>query len=803
MKYTLSDIARICGGKLTGVDHTVCSAATDSRSFSLGDRPLFVAIAGVNHDGHAYIAELYYRGVRAFMVERDVRMESYPEAGFVHVESAVVALQALAADYRSHFGGIVAGITGSNGKTVVKEWIAQLCPPGVKLFRSPKSYNSQIGVPLSVLMMEGDEQIVLIEAGISQPGEMARLERIVRPDVGIITTLGDAHQEHFRNLQHKLEEKLHLFRHARTIIYSSHYPQIEEQLLYQVAEAKRRSEDGVVPRLVDAAKNDLCCGFPDRASREDAALAVAFYDAMGYDRKAICARLGELQPVAMRLELKDGLNGSLIVNDSYNSDVNSLAIALDYLRSVAGERPQTLILSDILQSGYTEEELYTKVAHLMKGTGVDHLIGIGTHIREYASLFPRGSEFYPTTDAFLAAVTRESIAGRAILIKGNRSSQFERVSHALQLKSHTTMLEVDLDAMIHNLNVNRAKLKPNTRLMAMVKASSYGHGGYEIANMLQHQGVHYLAVAFADEGVALRERGISMPIVVLNADSDSFELMIAHRLEPEIYNFLSLHAFVDELRRHGERDYPIHIKLDTGMHRLGFVEKDIDRLLQEIGDCGHLVKVQSVFSHFAVSDEATEDEFTREQLSRFEAMSRRIVEALPYQVFRHIANSAAIERFPEAQYDMCRLGIGLYGVATTAQGETELCQVAVLKSRIVQIKELDSSQTVGYGRAGHLSRPTRTATVPIGYADGLDRHLGCGRWSFRVNGKPAPIVGRVCMDTCMVDVTDIECREGDEVIVYGGGPGNSVSDMARVLDTIPYEIMTSISTRVKRVYLKE
>lgn len=557
------------------------------------------------------------------------------------------------------------------------------------------------------------------------------------------------------------------------------------------------------PRLFDAAKTDVGSGFPDRASQEDAALAVALYDVLGYDRDEVRSRLGGLQPVAMRLELKDGLNGSLIVNDSYNSDVNSLSIALDYLRSVAGERPQTLILSDILQSGYTEEELYSKVAHMMEATGVDHLIGIGTRIREYAPLFPRGSEFYPTTDAFLGAVTRESVAGRAILIKGNRSSQFERVSHALQLKSHTTKLEVDLDAMIHNLNVCRAKLKPHTRLMAMVKASGYGHGGYEVANMLQHQGVHYLAVAFADEGVALRERGISMPVVVLNADADSFELMIAHGLEPEIYSFSSLHAFADELKRHGERDYPIHVKLDTGMHRLGFVEGEIGRLLEEIAGYGRLVKVQSVFSHFAVSDEVSEDAFTREQLARFEEMSGRIVEALPYKVLRHIANSAAIERFPEAQYDMCRLGIGLYGVAATQQGQSELCRVAVLKSRIVQIKELDPSQTVGYGRAGRLARPTRTATVPIGYADGLDRHLGCGRWAFRVNGKPAPIVGRVCMDTCMVDVTDIECREGDEAVVYGGGPGNGVEDMARVLDTIPYEIMTSVSTRVKRVYLKE
>lgn len=791
MNYTLQEIATICGGELHGPDQPVHSVIFDSRSTNQTNAPLFVAIRGANHDGHDHIGELYARGVRSFLIQEELPYERYPLAGFVHARNAVQALQALAADYRNRFTGTVVAVTGSNGKTVVKEWIAQLAPKGVRIFRSPKSYNSQIGVPLSLLMMEGNEQIAIIEAGISRPREMEPLAEIIRPDIGIFTTVGDAHQENFINTQEKLDEKIKLFARCDTIIYNGTYPMVAETLRHAYPRT----------RLVDSSKTQLNdTRFPDQASRENAASAVTLYDVLGYDHLDTLAGLTRLQPVAMRLELKEGLGGSIIVNDSYNSDINSLGIALDYQRSVAAGRKRTLILSDILQSGLTDNELYGRVAKMVNLAGIDTFIGVGENIRRYAPYFHCEKEFYATTNAFLRAVNQERVAGRAILVKGNRSAQFERLVHTLERKSHTTVLEVDLDAMIHNLAWYRSRLTPQTRLMAMVKASGYGNGNYEIANMLQRQGVDFLAVAFADEGVLLRERGISMPIVVLNADSDSFDLMIANRLEPEIYNFRSLETFVGAVRRHGERDYPIHIKIDSGMHRLGFERKDIDVLNAMLIDQEPLVYVRSIFSHLAAADAPTEDEFTRGQIRLFDELSRAVCDALPYEPLRHVANSAAIERFPEARFDMCRLGIGLYGIGS---GAGALQPVSRLTTRIVQIKELDPSQTVGYGRKGTLTQPSRIATVPIGYADGLDRHLSCGRWSMLIHGKQAPVVGRICMDSCMIDVTGIDAAEGDTVVIFSGEPGNTVEDMARVLDKIPYEVMTGISTRVKRIFIKE
>lgn len=794
MNYKLTRIAEICGGVHRGAQRDVCSVTTDSRSFQLGPEPMFVAIGGANHDGHAYIGQMYGRGVRAFLVERNVETAAYDQAGFVVVDNAVAALQKLAADHRDSFKGTVVAITGSNGKTVVKEWIAQLAPIGVKVFRSPKSYNSQLGVALSLMMIGGDEQIAIIEAGISKVGEMERLEAMIRPNIGIITTIGDAHQENFDSVEQKIDEKLKLFSRCSTILYNSNYDQIATKIENSHA------------RLVDIAEqiaehNDNYTIFADKASRENAAMAVALFDALGYDHQQTVGRLPLLQPVAMRLELKEGINNSLIINDSYNSDINSLSIALDYLKSVAGGRKQTLILSDILQSGLSPDELYGAVAQMIVASGVDSIIGIGDEIRRHSYLFECSREFYRSTDEFLNAINRNHTLDRAILIKGSRVSQFERLSHALQLKSHTTILEVDLDAMIHNLNYFRAKLEPHTKLMAMVKASSYGHGGYEVANMLQHQGVDYLAVAFADEGVLLRERGITMPMVVLNADSDSFELMVANSLEPEIYNFSSLESFLETVNRYGERNYPIHIKLDTGMNRLGFKSADIEVLTEMLGDNDSVVIVRSIFSHFAVSDDPSQDEFTRAQIAIFKDLTDRIISTLPYKPICHIANSAAIERLPGALFDMCRLGVGLYGVS--ADNQAALLAVSALRTRIVHIKDVEPDQSIGYGRAGHLTTVSRIATIPIGYADGLDRHLGCGKWSVMVNGYKAPIVGRICMDTCMIDVSGVDVQEGDSVTIYGKNEGNTIIDMARVLDTIPYEIMTSVSARVKRIYTKE
>lgn len=792
MKYKLSEIAAICGGRLEGNDIRIRSVFTDSRSFSVNEESLFVSISGLNHDGHAFINELYGRGVRAFIIERDVATAGYPEAGFVRVDSSVYALQKLARDYRSHFHGTVVGITGSNGKTIVKEWAAQLLPADIKVFRSPKSYNSQIGVPLSILMMDGDEQVALIEAGISEPGEMEHLAEIIMPEIGVITNIGDAHQENFGSLEEKTTEKLKLFVASNTVIYNGTY-EIIDRLVCQTYPTKR---------LIDfAGERETAQSVMDKASAENAAAALAISDALGFGHEAAISKLSELQPVAMRLELKEGLLNSLIINDSYNSDINSLAIAIDYMNNIAGGRHRVLILSDILQSGYSEKELYSRVADMVNRSGVDSFIGIGSRLPRYAGLFDVPCTFHPSADALLKGFLTTDIAGKAVLIKGNRQAQFERIAHALERMSHTTVLEIDLDAMIYNLNAHRALLKPETKMMAMVKAGSYGNGTYEVAAMLQHQGVDYLAVAFADEGIHLRESGITMPIVVLNADADSFGLMVANRLEPEIYSFTSLAGFVDAVRRYGERDYPIHIKLDTGMHRLGFEEKDIERLNDELRKLNGTIRVRSIFSHLAVSDDPTQDKFTFSQISLFDRLSADIIKPLGYKPLRHIANSAGIERFPQAQFDMTRIGIGLYGVGEA--GGQPLRHISTLRTRVVQIKELDASQTVGYGRAGHLRRMSRIATIPIGYADGLNRHLGEGAWSVIIKGERVPIIGRICMDTCMIDITGIEAHEGDPVFIFSPERHNTIEDMAAVLKTIPYEIMTSISRRVKRIYTKE
>ena len=789
MKYLLSQIAAIAGGRFTGTDRTVRSIVTDSRSLTceLGTEPLFVAMHGANHDSHDFIAPMQARGVRAFLVERPVA--AAPECGYVEVPNAVEALQRLAAHFRAQFRGTVVAVTGSNGKTVVKEWIAEELPAGMKYFRSPKSYNSQLGVPLSVLMLEGDERLAIFEAGISQPGEMARLERILRPDVALFTSIGDAHQEHFRDLEQKCAEKMTLAEHAPTIVYHSAYAPLGRMIAERFGDRRLVDAAAMPPVSAQVAGNE--------ASHRNAQLVEAFCAAMGYPQPAFAAA----PAVAMRLEVKDGINDSVLINDAYNLDLNSLALALDYLHGVALARRRTLVLSDIVQSGLREEELYGRVAEMVARAGIDTLVGIGPAIRRHAALFACDKEFYATTGECIDRIDRRAVAGRAVLLKGARDYRFERLAHALARQSHTTVLEIDLDAMTGNLNRFRSKLRPGTKLVAMVKAGSYGAGDFEVAQLLQHQGVDYLAVAFADEGVLLRERGIAMPIVVLNADAGSFDLMIANRLEPEIYSFRSLESFAAAAAHAGESRYPIHVKLDTGMHRLGFEE---DRLgeLPALLPTLRQVKVATIFSHLNCADMPEEDAYTRAQIARFDRMSSALAAALPYPVIRHTANSAAIERFPEAQFDMCRLGLGLYGFGW--RHDEGLRPVSTLRTRIVQLKRLPAGDAVGYGRAGKLVRDTVTATIPVGYADGLDRRLGCGRWSVLVGGRPAPIVGRICMDSCMIDVTEIPgVREGDEATIFSPTPGNDPEAMAEALGTIPYEVLTSVSARVKRIYLKE
>ena len=776
----------MCGATLVGKDVEVSDIVTDSRNSVFGRGAMFVAMRGATHDSHKYIEQMYARSVRAFMVERCPK-QLLSDAGYLCVENSLEALQRLAAEHRRNFAGRVVAITGSNGKTVVKEWVARVLPQSAKAFVSPMSYNSQLGVALSLLMIEGDEQFAIIEAGISKPKEMARLQQMIQPDVVVITSIGDAHQCNFESIEQKVIEKLVLAAEAEVVIYHSAYSDIVAGLDALLAECRR----------VDASE----CGVEEysavnEAMRNNAQVVKMLCRELGYADVKITPN-----QLAMRLEVKEGIADSMIINDSYNSDINSLAIALDTLSSVALGGETVAIISDIEQSGMSDSELYGRVSYMVKNAGVKLFIGVGERIAKYEDLFEGEKRFYRDTESLMRGLSHSDIAGRTILLKGNRKLQFESVCHSLESRSHTTVLEVNLDAMTHNVGYFRRFLPMNHRLVAMVKAHSYGAGDVEVAQLMQRLGVNYLAVAFADEGIVLRQKGITMPILVLNADQGSFDKMISYSLEPEIYSLHSLRDFVASAERYGLSAYPIHIKLDTGMHRLGFVEQEIDELLAEIGE-HKCVKVASIFAHLACADDESQDDFTRGQIALFDRLSSRIKEALPYDVIRHTANSAAIERFSEAQFDMCRLGLGLYGYGY--RHNEELQPVAALKTRIVQLRHRAAGEAIGYGQAGYLKRDSVIATIPIGYADGLDRHLGEGRWSMLVAGKSAPTVGRICMDSCMIDVTDIEgVQEGDQVVVFSAQAGNTTEDMARVLGTIPYEVLTSVSARVKRIYVKE
>ena len=777
----------MCGGELRGEDIEVRGVTADSRSCAYGDDVMFAAMRGANRDSHGYVSEMYGRGVRAFMVERMEEDMPRRGAGYVITENAVEALQRLAAAHRASFRGVMVGITGSNGKTVVKEWTACSLPVSVRFLASPMSYNSQLGVALSLLMIEGDEDVALIEAGISERGEMERLERMIRPDVVLFTSIGEAHQANFASLREKVDEKMVLARNARTFIYHGAYGDIAAALESLPAAC----------RVVDAAAEDVAelpaC---NEALRVDAQEVKSLCRELGYGAPRL-----SLADAAMRMEVKEGINGSTVIVDSYNSDINSLALALDTLRDTAAGGASTAVIYDIAHSGMEDGELYGRVARLIRNAGVGRVIGVGERIGAHADAFDCDKRFYATADELLSSLTHDDVAGRSILLKGDHRSQFDKVCRSLERRCHTTVLEVNLNAMTHNVNYFRRFLPMNHRLVAMVKAHSYGAGDAEVAQLMRHLGVDYLAVAFADEGITLRERGVTMPVVVLNADAASFDKMIAYSLEPEIYSFHSLDDFIRCAGRYGARNYPIHIKLDTGMHRWGFVEEEIDRVAGIL--CAtQQVRAATIFSHLSCADDPAQDDFTREQIARFDRMSSRLSAALPYRPIRHTANSAAIERFPEAHFDMCRLGLGLYGYGYCHNDELQ--PVATLKTRIVQIRRRSAGDAIGYGRSQRLGRDSLIATVPIGYADGLDRHLGGGRWSMMVAGRPAPTVGRICMDSCMIDVTDIEgVREGDEVVVFSAAAGNTLEDMAAVLGTISYEIMTSVAMRVKRIYTRE
>ncbi len=796
----------------------------DSRKMNNPLTSLFFAIKGDRHDGHAYIHDVYEKGVRNFVVsELPANIEQFDNANFILVKDTLAALQLLCAKHRSKFTIPIIGITGSNGKTIVKEWLNQLMREDKNCVRSPKSFNSQVGVPLSVWQINEEHDFGIFEAGISKPNEMKLLEPIIQPTIGVITNIGKAHDENFENQKQKVDEKLKLFIHSEVIIYCKDYLLVHEEITTNrtlketkiFTWSKKLRADLLIGRITKSTadteiqgifKNNfisISIPFIDEASIENAIHCWATLLYLGYDNVVIAKRMHFLSPVAMRLELKEGINNCSIINDSYNSDLSSLAIALDFLNQQKQHPKKTLVLSDILQSGQNNEALYKEVAELIHKKGVSRLIGIGEGISSQQHLFNIEKQFYKSTADFLQQFNNSFFSDETVLLKGARAFGFEAISNIIQQKAHETVLEINLNAIIHNLNYFRSKLKPDTKIMAMVKAFSYGSGSFEIANVLQFHRIDYLAVAYADEGVELRRSGITLPIMVMNPEEQSYDAMIQYQLEPEIYSFRVLGLFEETLKRSdrkNETPMPIHIKLDTGMHRLGFDENEVNELIVRVKN-NKLLTIKSIFSHLAGTDEPEHDDFTWHQIKLFKEMSEKIRAHFSYPIIHHILNSAGISRFPDAQFDMVRLGIGLYGIGANQTEQIQLQNVSTLKTSISQIKNIPVNQTIGYSRKGVANRDIRIATVPIGYADGLSRKLSNGKGKMIINGKPAPIIGNVCMDMCMIDITDINANEQDEVIVFGDA--YPIKQIADDVGTIPYEILTNISRRVKRVYYQE
>ena len=820
-KYALDEIASIIDGEMKGVPGNVNiqSISIDSRTISDSGHTLFFALKGKNHNGHEFIPELYETGQKYYVISEFLPSFSQcKDACFIQVKDTLVALQQFMTHHRKKFNYPVVGITGSNGKTLLKEWLFQLLHEDKRIIRSPKSYNSQVGVPLSVWLMDENYDMGIFEAGISQPGEMNLLKKMIEPDIGIITNIGEAHQEHFINLKEKVKEKLKLFPGIKTLIYCRDHDLIHEEILSNVLLegtekfrwSRKSDADLYIKSAEKTGNHSIITGkykgdqiaieipFSDDASIENLIHAWAFMLYLGYNNELIRKRMLSLSPVAMRLELVKGVNNCTLINDTYNSDIGSLSIALDVLNQQNQHQTKTLILSDILQSGRDSENLYREVAVLLERKKISRFIGIGSEIKKNAQAFPKNSKFYDSTPGLLDHFSQKQFSDEAILIKGSRIFRFEKIVRALEQKIHRTVLEINLNALMENLNYYRQLLKPSTKIMAMVKASSYGSGSYEIANILQFHRVDYLAVAVADEGISLRKSGIHTPIMVLNPEITDFQQMIENRLEPEIYNIRILRSFIAVLDRTGVLEYPIHIKLDSGMHRLGFMPGDIDELI-EILTKTHSIKVKSIFSHLAASEDPSEDTFSEEQVKKFSMLSEKIMSRLRYKADRHILNSGGIERFNHYQFDMVRLGIGIYGISSS--GKYQLKNVTTLKSRISQIKVVPAGETIGYGRKGKSPKELKIGIIPIGYADGLNRKLGNGNGTLYINGSFATIIGNICMDMCMINLEGIAANEEDEVEIFG--EHIPIEKLAEKLETIPYEILTSVSSRVKRIYYQE
>ncbi|MGH2553502.1 MAG: bifunctional UDP-N-acetylmuramoyl-tripeptide:D-alanyl-D-alanine ligase/alanine racemase [Chitinophagaceae bacterium] len=822
MKYSISHIAHIIEAVAEiRNDQIIEHLILDSRKISTPAGSLFFAMKGLRRDGHQFIPELYKKGVRNFIVCEKINLSLYPEANCLQVDDPLLALQQLVALHRNHFNIPVIGITGSNGKTVVKEWLYQLLHEDYDIVRSPKSYNSQIGVPLSIWPMNEKNTLGIFEAGISEQGEMLKQEKMIRPTIGVLTNIGEAHSEGFNDPAHKFREKLALFRHCKTIIgrekdFSGQEEFIEllgedmqvltwgssEENKFVVRQVEKQNDTSKIVMKHDAHEFEIIIPLSDDASIENSITCCCVLLHLGIGSHVIQKRMMKLQPVNMRLELKKGINHCSIINDSYSADLSSLEIALNFLDQQSRGDRKTVILSDFLQSALPDDELYFQVIENIKKHNVARLIGIGERIS--AGIQQQHGlqiELYPSTENFVKQFRTSQFKEETILIKGARMFAFEQIVQLLEQKVHQTILEINLNAIIQNLKSYQALLKPSTKVMAMVKAFAYGSGGAEIAGKLQYHNVDYLGVAYADEGVELRKAGINIPIMVMNPDENAFESIAEYQLEPEIYSFELLNAFDRFLQKEGLQQFPVHIEIETGMNRLGFASEDMEKLSNFLLSA-NTIKIQTVFSHLAASEEAGLDEFTMKQFTRFQQAVSVLQKNISYPFLSHIANSAAIARHPQLQMDMVRLGIGLYGIDSTSSKKLNLQTAATLRSTVAQIKFLKKGESVSYNRQTILTQDSVIATIRIGYADGYPRRLGNGIGKIWIKGKLAPVVGAVCMDMIMVDVTQIPgVAEGDEVIIFGNQL--PVQQLATWAGTIPYEIMTGISQRVKRIFFEE
>ncbi len=812
MKYTTSEIAEIIGARRIGnQDTTINWLLIDSRSLCFPGETLFFALKTQKNDGHKYIAELRRRGVRNFVVQTPP--EDVGDCNFLVVPSPLDALQTLAAHHRRLFDIPVIGITGSNGKTTVKEWLYQLLSPDYNVCRSPRSYNSQVGVPLSIWLMNQHHDIAIFETGISQPGEMSRLENIIRPTIGVMTNLGAAHQENFLSYDIKCSEKMQLFRHCRQVILGSKsttivrcaslLPDDIERTSLNVLDIEKNGQQATIRFEYEGRHGSYILNFTDDAAIENSitCFTVMLTLKTKITIEDLCRRMSKLEPIAMRLEVKEGINGCTLINDTYNSDIHSLDIALDFMyrRPDTKQQHRTLILSDILQSGEEPRTLYTKVAQMAASRGIEKVILVGEETGRHADYFPMPHYSFSSTEDFINSSTFTTLRDEFILIKGARKFHFDRIADLLTLKVHQTILEIDLNALRNNVMYYRQFMQRDTKMVCMVKASGYGTGAMETSKTLQDAGVDYLAVAVADEGADLRKAGITANIMVMNPEMTSFKMLFDYKLEPEIFSFNILLELIRYAEKYGITNFPIHIKIDTGMHRLGFnPETDMQQLIYILTHQSALVPC-SVFSHFVGSDGDEFDDFSRHQFELFDKASRQLQAVYSHKIIRHICNSAGIEHFPEYQLDMVRLGLGLYGI--NPRNNQMLNNVATLKTTILQIRDVPAGDSVGYSRKTILERPSRIAAIPIGYADGLDRRLGNRHCYCLVNGKRAEYVGNICMDVCMIDVTDIECKVGDHAIIFGNDlPITVLSD---AMETIPYEVLTGISTRVQRIYVQQ